>query len=191
MAKRVVIPLAAIGILFLLTAYAQRSQIHPTQQLTVYDADGKRVGAVVGGHIVFGEFLPLISFRVDGVPFMLFVFRDSLTASEIPVWESTDCSGAPFIPFGIPGLPIERSSLPLIAVGLPGTTVYVEDGLPRIITQRSYSTSPSAGPTPPQSLLDLLPTRCQAYAIPSAREAVPARALVDMNTFYTPPFSVR
>ncbi len=188
MKKRLAIFLAAAGIVFLLTAYAQRSQIHPTQQLTVYDADGKKVGIIIGAESEYGAFHPIVAFKVDDVPFMLSVFRDGFAAQELVVWESTDCSGAAFIPIGTSGYPITRSSLPTVALGVPGSTVYVEDGPIRTIGVRSYSTIPLNAPrnVPP------LPTRCVDPGIfPWTKQVVPARALVDMSTLYTPPFTVR
>lgn len=185
MKRQLVILIAAIGALPLLAASFQRLQ--PTQQLTVYDADGKKVGIVSGGDDAYSEFLPLVSFKVDSVPFMLFVFREGFVAAEAVLWESPNCSGVPYIPSGIVGYPTERSSLPLVAVGIPGSTVYVENGAPQSVTVRSYSTIPLGAPRDRPAL----PTRCESQITPWTRVVVPARALIDMNTLYKPPFSVR
>ena len=186
MTKRIIVSLAAIGLLLPLAASAQK--LRPVQQLTVYDADGNRVGVIIGAETEYDAFHPLVPFKVDDVPFMLSVFRDGFAAQEVVVWESTDCSGAPFIPIGTPDYPITRSSLPIVALGVPGSTVYVEDGAVTTIGVRSYSTMPINAPrnVPP------LPTRCAAPGIvPWIRQVVPARALIDMNTLFKPPFTVR
>lgn len=177
--------LLAIGVLFLITAFAQST--HSPQQLAVYDSNGKRVGAVVGGEYTFGSFLPMVPFKVQGVPMMLLVFQDSFAGHDAPVWESTDCSGNPFIPSGTPGYVLSPSSLPLAVVGVPGNTVYVQDGAARSIVVRSSSTLPLNAPFGRPGL----PPQCEPWNAPSPRTVVPARALVDLNTQFNPPFAVR
>jgi len=72
MTRRLIALLAAIGILYVLTAWAQK--LHAPQQLAVYDADGKKVGVVTGAEHVYGAFLPAVPFKVDQVPLFLQVF---------------------------------------------------------------------------------------------------------------------
>ncbi len=189
MAKRIAISLAAIGIVFLLTAYAQRSQIHPTQQLTVYDSEGKKVGIVTGTHHVASRLVPVIPFEVGGVAFMLFVFREGFEGFGTVVWESNDCSGTPLIRINSPGLLDPESSLATVAVGLPGTTVYVENGPPRTITAGSFSTSPVPG----RDSRFPHPSECVAsnFALPWRMVSVPARPSIDLNGEFKPPFTVR
>ena len=189
MTKRVMAVAAAMGLVFLLTAYARN--LFSPHQLAVYDAYGKRVGVVSGARGAFGGtgsgFKPIVSFKFQDVPFMLMVYRDGFQATEGVVWESTDCSGQPFIRPGIqPGYPFSPSSLPVVAVGIPGSTVYVENGPARSITVRSFSTSRIQldGRFPE-------PSRCYSDGFtPYSVMAVPARPLVDMNDHFTPPFTV-
>lgn len=185
MKKRVVLFLAGIGTLILLTASFQRLQ--PTQQLTVYDADGKKVGVVTGGDPVGGSFRPLVPLKIDGIALMLGVLRDGFTGHATIAWESTDCTGTPFLQITSPGYTSQPSSFPLVGVGLPGNTVYVEDGPVRPIAIRSYSTIPLQGPGTPLHQC----VRPQAEYDPYIRVSAPARPLIDMNTLYTPPFTVR
>jgi hypothetical protein len=183
MTKRIVVSLAAIGVLLALTASGQK--LRPTQQLTVYDADGKKVGVIAGGDYTDSEFLPLVPFKVDDVPFMLLVFRDGFVGYRVVVWESANCSGTPFLTLSNPSAP---SSLPRVGVGLPGSTVYVEDGPARTITAGSYSTYPFPGANQPP----WIPSQCtRAQVFPWTAMAVPARALIDMDTLFKPPFTVR
>jgi hypothetical protein len=189
MAKRVVISLSVIGILFLLTAFAQKSKLHPTQQLIVYDTEGKKVGIVNGAQFIYSQFLPVVPFKVDGVAFMLNVFRDGFEGFGTVVWESNDCSGTPLITLDSPGFVDPASSFTTVAVGLPGSTVYVENGPARTITVRSFSTSPVPGldkrfPQPAQCVTS-------NFVPPWTMVSVPARALIDMNAHFTPPFTVR
>ncbi len=185
MKKRMVIMLAAIAALILLTASFQRLQ--PTQQLTVYDADGRKVGPIAGAEWTFGVLLPLVSLKIDGVPMMLFVFRDSFVGHVSVVWESTNCSGTPFLPTGDEDFVMSKSPLPFVGVGVPGNTVYVEDSTVNMITVRSYSTMPLNGPRDRPAL----PPRCEQASAPFTRRSLPAKALLDLNTQFKPPFSVR
>jgi len=187
MTKRVMAFLAAMGIVFLLAAYAQK--LHSPQQLAVYDADGKKVGVVVGAEYYGSDqFVPLVPFKVEEVPFMLMVYRDGFVGYKFVGWESTDCSGTAFLLLGNPGHGSGRSPMPLVGVGVPGDTVYVEDGQPRYISVRSFSTVPTVGPDDPPPL----PTHCtQAAVVPYTRMGVPARPLIDMNAEFRPPFTVR
>jgi len=185
MKGRVTTFVAVIGILFLVAALAQRP--HPIEQLAVYDSDGRRVGPVAGGEDAIGGFEPLVSFNVEGVPFMLFVFRDGLASNTNVVWESTDCSGEPFISLEIGHS--APSSLPIVAVAVPGSTVYVENGTALTVTLRSLSTGPLNLPanTPP-----FPPTCFPVEPNPVVKlRAVPARPLIDMSTNFKPPFTVR
>lgn len=182
--KRLVILFAAIGTVLILTASFQR--IQPTQQLTVYDSEGKKVGVVISAGSAYSEFVPLVPFRIGEPPIILYVFRDGFVADTVVGWESANCSGAPVIPFGTPDYPPTPSSLPLVAVGIPGSTVYVEAGVPRTITLRSVSTAPLWTRDTPS-----LPTKCVQRVYPWTGLAVPTRPLIDMNTLYKPPFSVR
>ena len=181
MTKRIIVSLAAMGLLLPLAASAQK--LRPVQQLAVYDADGKKVGVVTGAESAFGEFVPLAPFKVDDVPFMLLVFREGISGKKNVVWETADCSGTPSLTFFSP----QRGSLPLVGVGLPGSTVYVEDGPARTITVRSFS-------TPPVPLDGRFPQPSQCYSqgfTPWSEASVPARPLIDMNTLFKPPFTVR
>lgn len=184
MKKQAVAIFAVIGTLLVLTASAQKPQVAPTQQLTVYDADNRKVGVVSGGNYTYGQFVPLVPFKVDNIPFLLEVFRDGIRLNGTVVYESTNCSGPPLV-FSYNSSP---SSLPQSAVGLPGTTIYVENGPPRTITVRSYSTAPVGWldykPQPPSSCVPTLPELFPGVAYPG-------RALIDLNTQFRPPFIVR
>ncbi len=131
MTKRVLGVLIAAGAIYVLTAWAQN--LRSPQQLVVYDGDGKRVGVVVGTQQLGTTLAPLVAFKVDDVPFMLFAYRDALDGVNNVGWESTNCSGTPFL--FTDSRP--ASTLPRSGVGVPGSTVYVEAGPPRNVNIRS------------------------------------------------------
>lgn len=185
MTKLVIPVLAAIGTLFLVAALAQKPSA--TQQLAVYDSGGKKVGDVTGAQYYLGPFVPQVSFKVEDFPFMLLVFRDGFVQGSEVLWESAACSGAPFVlgstSYGHP----MSSSMPIVAVGLPGSTVYVEDGPARVITVRSYSSQPVLGTDP-----SLGSSQCgRAAPFLSSYPTYPARPLINMDTEFKPPFTVR
>lgn len=185
MKKRLVILLGAIGTLVLLTTSFQR--IQHTQQLTVYDAEGKKVGSVGAVEYIYSQALPQVLGKVQDVPFMLYVFRDGFIGVGTVVWESTDCSGTPLITLSTDNPP---SSMPRVAIGLPGCTAYVENGPARTVTVGSFSSDAVPGidkrfPNPSQCI--------PASVLPVAwtRLVTPARPLIDLNTQFKPPFTVR
>jgi len=100
------------------------------------------------------------------------------------LWESTDCTGVAYLSVNTslsgPSNHYIPSSSPAIAVGPPGSTVYVENGPPVLKTFHSNS----VGARATSACVDLDP-------FPLYTVSVPARPLVDMNTLYKPPFTVR
>ena len=120
----------ALGILFWLrTSIALDQRLQTVGHLTVFDADGKRVGAVMDASNLSSSGFAVeadVAFKVGQVPFVLNVYRDGLTTEAIvlrPVaWESSDCTGTPFLgifTFGGTGVAPSGGSMPLVAVGFP------------------------------------------------------------------------
>ena len=179
MTKRAVAILGVMGTLFLIATFGQKPQ--RTEQLAVFDGDGKRVGVVSGGGYFTDGFLPLVPFRIDGVPFMLYVHRDGFELGVVG-WESSDCSGPPFLTDLADGSFYSPSSMPLVGVGLPGNTVYVGSGTPSRTSMHSWSQGANQRSSSH--------TAC-VKSFPFTEGAVPASPLIDMNTLYKPPFTVR
>ena len=155
------------------TAYTQT--IEPVDELRVFDANGNEVGKVL---TIEGLEFPLVAFRLDGHLVVLAVLRDSLEGGDFLFFESTGCSGTPFLLIRNPDA-IER--LARAATVPPGTTVWVRDpdGAIQTVTVRSQ----------------LVPSRftpsCQNIG-PNTTQAVPALGpLVNLDEVFTPPFSVR
>ena len=142
--------------------------------LTVVDAHGTEVGPLISAYAPGPSSSPvlgMVAFRVDHQPFALIVSRLQISGgSSGPYFFSPNCSGEPWIEGG-------TTLIPLGAVSAPGHTVYApEPGATRQIF------NPFDG-----SRLDPDGT-CQAFNGPIGLLA--ARPLVELDTLFTPPFSV-
>jgi len=161
--------------------------LQPIQQMTVVDANGKKVGPVVDlyfdNYTINHAFAGVVTFKLDETYFALRVFRGGFAGfsdSTFILWESSDCSGDAFIsPFNT-----ERSLVPVGVVAFPRFTVYVRDGDLRPIFARSYSAITGPWPVGGQ-------TPCWPINPAFQQSAAPARALTDLSTQFTPPFSLR
>jgi hypothetical protein len=192
----------ALGILLILfwlrISNALDQKLQTVGHLTVFDADGKRVGAVMDASNLSSSGFAVeadVAFKVGQVPFVLNVYRDGFSTGALvlpPVaWESSDCSGKPFLgrfTEGAPGFAPSGGSMPLVAVGFPGNTVYVEDGATQTVTIGSFST-----PTVAVLAFSQPVSTCLNTGFPVGSEAVlfPARALINMNDEFRPPFAVK
>lgn len=200
----------AIGIPFwLATPVARAQSLKAAGQLTVFDADGKTVGKVLDANdAVAGDAVHVnVAFRLDGgVPtssgssgttlFVLNVYRDGFATETLinpPVaWQSNDCSGTPFLGkfMSANGVASSGGSIPLVAVGFPGNTVYVENGATETITIGSYSTHTVAA----LAGLELEPVSAclnTGYLIGAQARLFPARPLINMDDHFRAPFVVR
>lgn len=147
--------------------------------LAVYDANGNHIGPVM--NVVTPEGPVVVAVKVGERVIPLFMTRTSIgvdySGSNNLYFETTDCTGPPFL---------AQSSvmLPRAIVAKPGRTVYFADpfGPSHLITQRSFLPGGDSG-QPPGS--------CSSEAQPSVRTVVPAVPLTDLDTLFTPPFSVR
>src|SRR5262249_9720168 len=116
-----------------------------SKEVTVVDATGAVVGEFVGVSSTLGSVQ--VALRIDDQVFLVEIVRPlipgaveffSVSKSGPPLFhgfllfESTDCSGTPFVTLGF-------SILPVIAVGSPGQTVYLGDetATPQTRTVRS------------------------------------------------------
>jgi len=185
MAKRILGFLAVIGTICVLAAWAQN--LRSPQRLAVYDADGKKVSVVAGGTTDVGAYMPVVAFKIGGVPVMLGVARDAFKGFAQVAWESSDCTGTPFLIMNGIGYNYARSSLPSFGVSLPGNTVYVEDGPARNMIVGSESKYPGYGVgSPPWP-----PYQCTQPPFPWSAVSFPARPLIDMSAEFKPRFTVR
>ena len=158
---------------------ASEKQVNPVALglqtgLVLYDANDKKVGAVVD---VAGLTIPVVIFRANEHVFALEAIRNRLLGRQGLLFSSTDCSGAPLFDFeagGVQGFDV--SLLPTTAIGPPGSTVYIPD--PNAVAQSVLT----------QSFLDQV-GECIADGF--MRTVVPALPIVDLDTQFTPPFSVK
>lgn len=145
----------------------------------VVDATGVRVGPVVSFDANLLDSV-VVAFRHSGMVIPLHVQRTRfLPFRYLQLWfEATDCSGPPLVEGGAS---TPWSDLPFqfaqdAVVGLPGSTIYVPDTHPggSFTTVRSY---------------ERLGACTQGAG--ESRFLYPARPLIDLNTLFAPPFSVR
>jgi hypothetical protein len=171
-------------------------------QLTVVDANRKKVGKVLGlaggphanpwGPV--GAVIPgmssgvLVAFQVKGhPPFVVGVMPNHFTGNTPLVFVSADCSGPPLLSestivlvgadLGGYSWTDGGSLLPSVAVANPGQTVYIPD--------------PAA---PLQSIVEgsiLIGGQCNPVSGSPPTQARSALALIDLAGFFTPPFRLR
>ncbi len=166
--------LVVIVLCSFLPATAFAGELHSVQRLEVVDANGKLVGEVID---FFFEEHPLVAFKKEGKLFMVAVSPSAQTffgygAGGALYYESTDCSGAPFV------YPFPFLILPTV-VNPPGMTVYVPD------------TSATPQEVNFNSLLHEVASGGTCDTVSSTDFLVPAVPLVDLASVFTPPFSVR
>ena len=135
----------------------------------VVDANGKELGIAIPR----GDSATLV-FNVGGQVFSVYVQRDGFQQSAaMLLFESPDttCSGTPLIRVGPAVLLTEG------VIGPPGSTIYAPDpqAVPQTITVGSF-----------------LFLGCDTFGTPfNPGPVVPAVALVDLDTQFTPPFTIK
>lgn len=140
----------------------------------VYDSNGEQVGHLLD----FSFFASQVAMRIDDTSFTLNVYKDYIT-SAVPYglfFETSNCSGAAFVQYPGTG-PTPLASL--VAVGGANRTVYVADTTPppqSILAKSEWiNTDPSGRCNPLSTTVDVFPVS----------------PLVDLDTLFVPPFSVR
>lgn len=164
-----------------------KQSVKPVEQPVVVDADGDELGSVLG--LNGPTAVVLIDF--EGRLFSLNVLKDRLFGTQGPLFFTTNnCTGTPYIPV----LPTALVTLSTIAP--PGNSLYAENpnSIPLIITalsvlQPSFPGGPPAScqpttPPPPPPGVPPPPGPPQIFAIAALR-------LVDLDTVFTAPFSIR
>jgi hypothetical protein len=162
--------------------HAQELKPHPL--LRVVDANGRRVSLVIGIDRATRDGAPSdvwVAFKINEHVFALRVHKDRFlgTVNGFPEgepgvgFESTDCSGLPFVATEASD---ESTLLPVTQVAGPGSTVYL---------QQPGAPSQSIAM---QSLLNV-DNVCRAGFLRNPR-AYPALPLVDLAPLFTPLFHV-
>ena len=173
--RRQVLTIAALVsfalLLLSVTSPVDAAKLRSVFPLRVFDANNKFVG------IATADFsgIASVTFDLNGQVFSLPLARDGSAGllSLAIFFESPDttCSGTPLV------FPFDTGNqiLPLARIGPPGRTVYIPDPLstPTLINVGSA----------------LIGGSCSTLSI--SFTLVPAKALIDLATMFTPPFSVR
>ncbi|MFQ5856022.1 MAG: hypothetical protein ACE5LU_10300 [Anaerolineae bacterium] len=146
-----------------------------SERLVIVDANGKKVGKVIG----IDHHVPQIALEINGHLFTLGVrenrFAGQTSWNSGVLFESEDCTGTPYIRD-------DRSALPSVVVNVPGNTVYIEDPAASVqtIAVRSRYEWMSPWEDPPT---------CSPVTWDN-EEAVQAIPLINLDTVFTPPFSI-
>ena len=148
--------------------YAQ--ELQPVEELVIVDANGNKVGTVLDSVndrytivMKYGERIFQLFIENNGDDFWYFSL----------FFESTDCSGTPFVSNSF-----RNKILQIGTIAPPNRTVYLPDldAAPRVITRMSVISALSLGECVPSVYTFL---------------ASPALPVVDLDTVFTPPFSMR
>ena len=176
---RALIVLAGLLVLLPLDAPARDrggvTKPHSPKGIAVVDANGKRVGTVVEARLREVTIALIVNDRrvlLDVISPVSTEYYPPFRGATFVAFESRDCSGPPFL--------FENSDrlLDAGAVAFPGMTLY----LPAV---------PGAAPVTIASASSAGVAGCQTIEHPfSDRAWVPAVAVVDLLTLFTPPFRV-
>jgi hypothetical protein len=165
---------------------SDNESVKPVQQPVVVDARGGPIGGVVA----LNGPATTVLIDVGGRPFNLNVLPEQLVGTGGPLYFTmSNCAGTSYITFQPPGL-----STPSVLAG-PGNSLYaaVLNATPLPIT--ALSTLPPSSPGGPLSICFNYPTTAPPGAPPPPPLpqvfAIAALPLVDLNTVFTPPFSIR
>jgi hypothetical protein len=145
--------------------------------LMVVDAHGTTVGPVISLlRATAGPFFAVVAYEVDQQPFVLLVASFQLSGSAPgPYFASGNCSGPPLVG-DEPG-----SVMAGAVVSAPGHTVYVAEP---DTTPQSFDGF--------QGTLRAQDGTCQPFVVLDGRITLTAaRAVVDLDTLFTPPYRVR
>jgi len=143
--------------------------VRPINRLVVFDAKGVTLGAVF-----FDVNQPEVVLEINGRLLSIRADRNRLFAEGALLFESSDCTGSPLTD------PATDFVLPFAAIAPPGTTVYLpqQGATPQPITANSaFNSAPTFG--------------CEQISPPATFLLVSAVAVIDLDTLFTPPFSVR
>jgi hypothetical protein len=160
----------------ILAAPVQAQSITP---LSVYDANGKSVGPVLGFadprfsvNIQIGP-APIVALRTNGLVVVLGVLQLELFGTQPTLFfESTDCSGTPLLP--------ALTGTVTTPTAVQGDTVYVGTGSPSTVTPHS------------ELFVNVnAPGACGADVILPAISVVQAVPLFKVSSIFKAPFTMR
>jgi hypothetical protein len=145
-----------------------------TAKAQVFDAAGKPVGRLLLSDTATSL---IVRVRTGEATAALRLRQAGLIADGMLYYESTDCSGTPFLDALSVATPGHVSTLlASTAIGAPGRTFYVAVpyGRARSIRVDSFSVNETC-----------------YFAEPFAKRVIAARPVADLTTQFTPPFSIQ
>jgi len=154
-------------------AYGQDHSLQPVERLTVVDSKGKQVGNIVGIPPWGAGAIPTVAFAYGGRLLFVGVHKNGFDAYSELFFQSTDCTGTIYAPdFDDPNRP------PLVGTALVfGTEV--------------YEALASSVETKINSYLDNSSGVAVCQPIDMQQPLRPMRFVLDLNRFFTPPFTFR
>jgi hypothetical protein len=136
----------------------------------VVDAHGTKVGKLLTVSPNGG----ILAFEVDRQPFLLDLFQQNLSGTSAVWYDSSDCSGPPLLATSLNPL------FPSSGVSAPGHTLYLPEPDAEPVTINPFSGSQVAGDG-----------TCARSSVLTPILFIPAQPIIDLDTLFTPPFSVR
>ena len=173
----IVTMIVAIAVLGLQAASAEESTpdngqvLRKVRSLVVVDASGKTVGGVIAAD----KTEVTVAFQI-GEQFVLIPLKNDGFVIGTLNYQTSDCSGTAFLDSPSTGAPFPNS-----AVAPPGKTLYLPDpnAAPETVVVKSifFTFESFIG--------------CDTEGGGQVSLEIPAKAVVDLNTLFTPPFTVR
>lgn len=160
----------------LLAAGPSEAQVVKAAALSVFDANGKRVGPMMS--TILNRWA-VVALRVDGMPVVLNVFPNHFEGSETAIlYDDFGCTGQAYLP---QELDRDEPIVPLTAVSPPGNTLWLQASQTREVIV-------------PKSILRGFgqsdPGRCEEGPF-SPNPGFRATIAVDLFTKFTPPFRTK
>ena len=146
-----------------MTSHAGAQAIHTVNTLIVVDANGVEMGTAL-------DTIPTVVFQIEGRFAVVRVQTQRLTGGTI-FFDAPDCTGNRYV--ALSRLPVEGG-----AVGPPGTTLYLADLTASSRPATIIKSDLQGG------------THCFNQQQP-VDTLLPAVAVIDLDTVFTPPFSVK
>ena len=148
--------------------FAQNNQPQPVQNLSVWDSKGKIVGNVISSQ--YGG-QALVAFRLSGRLFLLSADKTGFNETTQLFFASANCTGAAY-------------TFPILGTSSYLNTVY------GIVGGKAYEPSGPTTNVTINSSLDSGSSSCN-FSTVFQTDMTPMQFVVDLNSIFTPPFTLR
>jgi hypothetical protein len=146
---------------------------HIVENATIVDVNGVEVGPLIGD-----PRSPYVILRAHDRIFSVPIRTEGFGSDHLLLFALPDCAGPPFRNANT----VRTRLVPPAVIYAPGSTIYLDDasGLVQSMISRSHGLGfiPPGKPQCVNQLIDVV-------------DAVPAVPIIDLDTLFTPPFSIR